>query len=124
MSLDTQFYPLAYDISERNEPNLWIKCPRCLVSSMDGSGHSKSCRLQGTESGVRSNIYALKLLEMFMIRVKNQEDLLYILNKNTNAFEIVNDNLTISANSVDGIFSIGKSTDGRMSEYNLQIEVV
>lgn len=97
-----------------NDPNLWIKCPRCLVSSMDGTGHSLTCRLAGTTSGIRSNIYALKPLDMFMMRTKNLNDELYFLNNETNSFEIVKKSLTLLANAVDGVFKFGKATDGRM----------
>lgn len=103
-----------HDVSECKDPNIWIKCPRCLVLSMDGSGHSQGCRMNGTASAVRSNIYALKPLDMFMMRVKNPDDSVFVLNKKTNAFEIVEGNLTMLANSVDGIIMIGKSDDGHV----------
>lgn len=103
-----------HDISECNDSSHWIKCPRCLVSSMDGSGHSQSCRLKGTPSGIKSNIYALEPIEMFMMRVKNADDAVFILNKKTKAFEIVEENVTMLANCIDGIFMIGKSANGRV----------
>lgn len=102
---NTQNHPIEHcDL-----PNLLVKCPECLVTSCDGSGHSNSCLIVNTISGFRMDIYAETPLPLFKLRIENPNDVIHLLNKETGVFEKVEENKVIHAHEVNGIFRIFKS---------------
>lgn len=107
--MDTNANTQNHPIEDCAHPNLLVKCPECLVTSSDGSGHSNSCPIVNTISGSRMDIYAEVPLPLFKLRIENPNDVIHLLNKETGIFEKVEENKIIHAHEVNGIFRIFKS---------------
>lgn len=81
-----------HSIEDCENPNLWQNCPQCLAVSLDGTGHSKNCRLINTKSEFR-HIYGASPLPLFKLRIENATDTLHILNKTSGKFEVSINNI-------------------------------
>lgn len=102
-------------------PNYIIKCPVCLVLSLDGTGHSSQCRTvnDSRASSLRTHIYVEHPIPMFKMRVENEKDLLYMFNKFTGTFNAVNDGCHLYAHSIDGAFEIKRNDEQQhLVEFN------
>lgn len=69
-------------------PNYFENCSQCLVVSLDGNGHSDSCRSINTKSEFRADIYGKMPMPIFKMRIENPHDVLHVLNKTSGMFEV------------------------------------
>lgn len=83
-------------------PMLYLRCYRCLVISHDGSGHTSPCMPKYTISGLRTDIYAKPIYQMFQFRVKKSDGVVHYLNIDSGRFEVL-DGQSLLCPATDGI---------------------
>lgn len=72
-------------------PNRLENCPNCLIVSLDGSGHEKTCYLKNTKGDYRADIYSQVPMPVFKLRIENPKDVLHILDKESGMFKVLKD---------------------------------
>lgn len=77
-----------HSIEQCRCPSYLENCPECLVFSLDGSGHSSTCRSNNPKSSVRASVHGQISKPIFKMRIENPKDELHILNKKSGMFEV------------------------------------
>lgn len=86
-------------------PSYWLLCYRCLVISLDGSGHSNPCAPVNTISGLRTDIFAQPLFEIYKIRIGHRAGDMFYLNSLSGQFEQFENHQKLSSAHTEGLFS-------------------
>lgn len=87
-----------------DEPNQVHGCPRCLFSSLDGSGHSSPCFPLFTRSGFRKDVHSVKPKAILKILLNEPDTALYVLDKEKGQFVQPGDGATIVSAATEGLF--------------------
>lgn len=95
-------------------PNYLVNCPKCLVVSFDGNGHTNPCR-SAQVSSFRSDVYGRIPQPIFKLRIRNANDVLHQFNHITGTFvRIDQDSMCIHAHAVDGAFQIKRNQNRQL----------
>lgn len=101
---------------EMNEiPNYFIPCSRCLVVSLDGSGHSSPCAPINNISPLRDNILAVQPITMYQFKIDKKEGTLYYLNDGQ--FHEADEQLQLFAALTDGLFTFKETEHSVIASY-------
>lgn len=103
--------------SECTHPNFLLKCRKCLVYSLDGSGHTSPCRPNGEIVRFRTDIYAEEPSTVFKMRFAMGGDEVYYLNYGTQRFETIIGK-ELHAHEVDGVFLARKIDEKDVIEFH------
>lgn len=93
------------------EPNDIHCCPRCLFTSLDGTGHTTPCFPRNTISGFRSNVYAITPKTLFKLRFNDPNGKMLVLNDDIGNFVNIPDDILFSP-ATEGVFQFLKTLDG------------
>lgn len=91
-------------------PNFMHRCPRCLVTSLNGTGHSTPCYPTHTVSSFRSDVYALSPTTLFAMRFPQGK--IFSFDKASGQFIEVEDDFKLLSAATEGMFSASKTVDG------------
>lgn len=93
-------------------PNFLHRCHRCLVTSLNGTGHQSPCYPENTVSCFRSDVYASSLIELFTIRFADTETNLFNFDNSNQEFSPLTDKFKYLSPSREGIFTASKTLTG------------
>ncbi|XP_031626191.1 uncharacterized protein LOC116342644 [Contarinia nasturtii] len=108
---------LVHNTDDCDFPSLIRRCPRCLVTSVNGENHTTPCYPTHTVAQFRTNVYGLTPTRMFSIRFQDI-DWVYHWDKNTGSFEHVTDDFMLLSPATEGIFRSGSSSTSRAIHYD------
>lgn len=91
-------------------PNFLHRCPRCLVISLDGTGHSTPCYPTHTVSSFRSDVYALSPTTLLAMRFPQGK--VFSFDKANGQFIEVADDFKLLSAATEGMFYASKTDDG------------
>lgn len=99
-------------------PTYYQRCHRCLVISLDGSGHTAPCAQINTISGTRADIFAKKSVPLLKLRLSKQDASLHFLNTDIGQFEEMTNGQQLICSATDGYISMSEANDYRYISYN------
>lgn len=102
-------------------PSILNRCPRCLVISLDGNGHSSPCYPINTVTSFRSDVYALRPAKLFGMRFAQGS--IFSFDKAAGQFVEVTDDFQLISPATEGIFYSSKTNLGFRSIFYDAISV-
>lgn len=95
---------LNHDTAICEFPWMIHRCPRCLVLSLDGSGHTNPCLPLNTIGSFRTDISSWVPMSVFGIRVRDAAQVLYLDSVDERFVPNVDGPKTLLSPSIEGIF--------------------
>lgn len=91
-------------------PFYWVPCCRCIVFSLDGSGHMMPCGEVNTISPFRDIILSQPLIAMYTMRLSKRLGDMLFLNRESGRFELFENKQRLTNSYIEGLFMF-KSTE-------------
>lgn len=98
-------------------PTYFKRCYRCLVISLDGSGHTTPCAPINTISALRTDIFARSPLPLFKLRLNKNESSMHYLNMDVGRFEEVTGGRMLLSSATDGYLSFNETDNYIIMSY-------
>lgn len=105
------------NVGEINElvPEMFHRCPECLLIRPDGEGHINPCPPRYTKSAPRENILSNAMTTVFKIRFGNR--VVKVLNNETKMFVDAFSSSSFMNDIIEGVFSFKKLNSGTVMTY-------
>lgn len=93
-----------HDTGDCDYPSFMHSCSSCNIISIDGDQHDPPCNPKNGKSSFRRNIYSVKPIELFRMRLTNKNEWFYVLDAESGKMKMAHDDLIMQSPGTEATF--------------------